>query len=92
MRVIIDESAVEDLDVLGAWIAKDSPRAAQRIIEEILQTIERLAVFPEMGHVGRIEGVFERAVSGTNYVVVYNLRKTPKAIIVTAVLHEAEER
>ena len=56
MRVIIEESAVADIDGLAAWVAKDSPQGARSTIEKILQTIERLVLFPEMGHAGRDAG------------------------------------
>ena len=49
MRVIIEESAIADIDGLAAWVAKDSPQGARSVVEKILQTIERLNVFPEMG-------------------------------------------
>ena len=65
MRVIIEESAVADIDGLAAWVAKDSPQRARSILERILETIERLNLFPAMGHKGVDEGTYERAVSGT---------------------------
>ena len=92
MRVIIEESAVADIEGLVAWVAKDSPQGARSMVERILQTIERLALFPEMGHKGRDEGTYERGVSDTPYIVVYEIRKKPSAVLVIAVVHGARDR
>jgi plasmid stabilization system protein ParE len=89
MRVIIEESAIADIDGLAAWVAKDSPHGARSMVERILQTIERLNLFPEMGHKRRDEGTYGRGVSGTPYIVVYELRKKPSAVLVIAVVHGA---
>ena len=67
MRVIIEESAVADIDGRAVCVAKDSAQGARSIVEKILQTIERLTLFPEMGHKGRDQGTYERA---------YRIRRT----------------
>ena len=59
MRVIIREAAYDDLDRIYAWIAKDRPRAADAVIERILESGERLGRFPYMGHQGRAPGTYE---------------------------------
>lgn len=92
MNVIIDDSAIADIDGLAAWIAKDNPQAARAMVGKVLQAIERLKLFPELGHAGRDEGTYERTVSGTPYVIVYELRRKPSAVLVIAVFHGARER
>jgi plasmid stabilization system protein ParE len=92
MRLIVDETAVGDIDGLLAWIAKDSPLAALQMARKILHTIERLSLFPEMGHRGQDHGTYERRVSATPYLVIYEVRKRPSAVIVIAVLHGARDR
>jgi plasmid stabilization system protein ParE len=92
MRVIVEESAIADIDGLAAWVAKDSPQAARSRVEKILKTIERLNLFPEMGHKGIDEGTYERGVSGTAYIVVYEIRKKPSAVLVIAVVHGSRDR
>ena len=37
MKVIIDEEAQGDLDRIYIWIAKDNPRAADKVIEHVLK-------------------------------------------------------
>lgn len=92
MRVIIEEPAVADIDGLAAWVAKDSSQSARLVVQRILQTIDRLGLFPDMGHAGRDEGTYERGVSDTPYIVVYEVRKKPSAVLVIAVVHGAQDR
>ena len=92
MRVIIDENAVADIDGHAAWVAKDSPERARAHVERILQTIDRLGMFSEMGHKGRDKGTYERAVSDTPYIIVYEVRKKPSAVLVISVVHGARNR
>lgn len=92
MRVIIDEDAYGDIDHIAAWIAKDSPRAARNVVQKIIDAIERLSLFPEMGRRGRAHGTLERVVSGTPYIVVYEISRKPDAVVVTAVFHGSQDR
>ena len=55
MRVIIEESAIADIDGLAAWVG-NSAQGARSVVEKILKTIERLKLFPEMGHEGSDDG------------------------------------
>jgi plasmid stabilization system protein ParE len=42
--------AVLDLDEIWDFIAAGSPQAADRLIEEILASLDRLLIFPGHGH------------------------------------------
>jgi plasmid stabilization system protein ParE len=44
MRVIID--SIADIDGLAAWVGKDSPQRARTVVQRILETIDRLNLFP----------------------------------------------
>jgi toxin ParE1/3/4 len=77
------------IDGLAAWIAKDSPKTARATVEKIFEAIDRLEQFPTMGHPGRVNGTLERGVSGTPYIIVYQLHRRPTALVVTAVIHTA---
>ncbi len=39
-----------DLDIIHDFIAEDNPRAADRVIAEILAAIRALVPFPDQGH------------------------------------------
>ena len=92
MRVIIDETAIKELEAHAWWIAQDSPRSASAIVEKILHAIERLEVLPLMGHRGRARGTHERTVSDTAYVIVYEVWQNPDAVVVTGIFHGAQDR
>lgn len=49
-RYGLHPEALLDLEEIHDYIAKDSPTAARRVIEEIFAKIERAVDFPEMGH------------------------------------------
>jgi len=52
MRVIFDDEALDDLQDIFSWIAKDNRRAAEKIVARILDKAERLAI-PGLAHMGR---------------------------------------
>jgi toxin ParE1/3/4 len=45
-RLIISPEASEDLQALHGFIARDSPDNAARMVERILEAIEKLKLFP----------------------------------------------
>lgn len=49
MRLVYSEQAVADLERLRVFIAQHSPEAASRIGGELVERIEHLKLFPEMG-------------------------------------------
>lgn len=61
MKLIFDEEALEDLQGIFTWIAKDNPRAAQRVVGCIFGKLELLLVpgFAHMGRIGREPGTHE---------------------------------
>ena len=59
MRLVVDATAWDDLNQIGAWIAKDNLRAARAMLERILQTIEQLQSFPRLARQGRAHDTYE---------------------------------
>ena len=51
------EQACGDLEAIHAYIGRDSPFYASRTVEQMLQAIDRLEHFPELG---RIVSEFQR--------------------------------
>jgi len=92
MRVIIRETAYDDLERIFAWIAKDRPRSANAVIERILESAERLGRFPYVGHSGRARGTYEWVIPGLPYILVYQVREDEDLISVDAIFHGAQER
>jgi toxin ParE1/3/4 len=92
MRLVVDVAAWNDLNHIAAWIAKDNPSAARAVLEKILQTSEHLHAFPRLSRPGRARGTYERVVSGTPYIIVFELRQNPAAVLIVAVAHGAQRR
>ena len=49
MRIKFTVEAIHDLDRLQAFVETRNPHAARRIAAELLDGIENLALFPDMG-------------------------------------------
>lgn len=92
MRVIIDENAWSDLDNIARLIAGDNPAAARQEVEKIRHVIGLLGEFPGLSRDGRANGTRERVVPGSRYVIVFEVWKTPRALVVTGVVHTARNR
>ncbi len=74
MRVRWSDRARDDFYEAIAYIAKDSPTAAERVQDRLEQAIARLATQPSMGRPGRVDGTRELVVGGTSYIIPYRVR------------------
>lgn len=92
MRVIIDESAWEDLNNIAGRIAEDDASAARREVDKIRHVIELLGELPGLSRDGRAKGTRERVVPGGRYVVVFEMWEKSQALVVTGVVHAARNR
>jgi plasmid stabilization system protein ParE len=92
MRVIIDEGAWRDFDAIARHIGADNPLAAQAQIDKIRHVIGQLGDFPGLSRDGAARGTRERVVSGTSYIVVFELSTKPSAVIITGVVHGSRRR
>ena len=85
MRVIWAESARRDLAAIGAYIARDNPRAAGRMRRALLKAGGSLVDFPNRGRTGRHRHTRELVVAGTPYIIAYTVRGETVGIL--RVLH-----
>jgi addiction module RelE/StbE family toxin len=92
MRVVFDPAAVDDLDRIYAWIARDNPGAARGLIGRIETKVMRLAAreLTNMGRPGLVEGT--RELLEWPYIVVYRVDEDRDEIVVIAVVHGAQDR
>ena len=82
--------ALANLDAEAAFIARDHPAAAARVVEAIATTVELLAQHPALGRPGRVEGTRELVVPDTPYLVPYRVRG--HAVEILRVFHGARKR
>ena len=52
----------------------DDPRAAQLVVERVLNAVEMLASHPALGRPGRVSGTRELVVAKTRYLIPYRVR------------------
>ena len=90
MKLVFDEKGLVDLEGIYNWIAKDNAAAAKAVVERVFESVEHLASFPHMGHVGRDEGTFEWVVPRPPYIVVSEIHAERDEVIVVAVVHGAQ--
>lgn len=88
MRVIWTRQAVEDVEAITTYVARDSPRYAALLADRLVAAVERVAQFPESGRiVPEIGDPTLREVVHGNYRIVYRLGSA--AVEVIAVHHGA---
>jgi toxin ParE1/3/4 len=89
MRVVWLDDAVQDLRVVGHYIARDNPAAAYRVMVAIKTATDLLERHPKAGRQGRVAGTRELVVAGLPYVVPYTVSRTEVRIL--AVLHASRK-
>ena len=85
MNIVWSPRAVSHLSGLRACIARERPDAVGRVAGTILDGVERLAEWPNLGRPGRAAGTRELVVPGTPYIIPYRLRGERLEVI--AVFH-----
>lgn len=87
--VLRTDRAEEDLLDIWAYIAQDSPVAADAFVDELVETCLTLAEHPAAGH-GRPELAPDlRSFSHGNYIIFY--RPIDNGVLVIRVLHGARD-
>ncbi|MGO9274956.1 MAG: type II toxin-antitoxin system RelE/ParE family toxin [Terriglobia bacterium] len=84
--------ALANLDAEAAFIGRDNPAAAARVVEAIATTVELLAQHARgaaRGRTGRVEGTRELVVPDTPYLVPYRVRG--HAVEILRVFHGARK-
>ena len=85
LNVNLTPQARNDLESIRAWIAADDERAADRVINRILQTTEMFGYFPMLGYEGREAGTREFSVVGLPYLIIYAIVSESDLDILTVV-------
>lgn len=84
-RILWTLPAVEHLKEIRAFISKDSPAAASRVVKAIREQVKPLAQHPQMGRPGILDGTRELVISRLPYLVVYH--QQDETVTVLAVVH-----
>lgn len=89
-QILRTPEAIADLDGIWDFIAKDSPPAADRVIDELNERFVLLSMNPEIGErqPSLADGTYRR-LTHRNYVIYY--RPMDDAIVLVRVLHGAQQ-
>ncbi len=86
--IVWTPQAVEDVEAIHRYVARDSVRYADLLVERIVEAIERVGAFPLSGRVvPEIGDEAIREVVHGNYRIVYRIRD--EAVEVLTVFHAA---
>ena len=89
MRVRWLRKALANLDAEAAYIARDNPAAAARVVMAIEEAVQNLARFPALGRPGRVPGTRELVVPATPYIIPYRVRNN--AVEILRVFHASRK-
>ncbi|MFH1689574.1 MAG: type II toxin-antitoxin system RelE/ParE family toxin, partial [Candidatus Eisenbacteria bacterium] len=78
-----------DLDSIDSYIRKDNAGAAVRTVLRVLDALEGLAEFPNVGRPGRLFGTRELVISRTPFIAVYRVRGN--VVWILRVLHSSQK-
>ena len=73
MKIKWLQTALDDLDQVEAYIAKDNPTAAIDTVLQIIEMVGLLSEQPGMGRSGRILGTKELVIPDTPFIVPYRV-------------------
>ena len=75
MKIKWSREALEDLQSLSNYIAKDNPAAAIKVATTIVDAVEHnLPTNPHIGRPGRVNGTRELVIPNTPYLVPYRIQ------------------
>jgi toxin ParE1/3/4 len=92
MKLVIRDAAAADLEYIYAWVARYSPRAADAIVERLLDRMRRLLDpgMARIGRPGREEGT--RELVERPYIIVYEVDEANGEMVILAVVHGRQNR
>jgi len=83
--------ALKNLDDEAEYIAQDDPKAAQQLVQWIVQTVSLLKDNPSLGHPGRLSDTRELVIPNTRYIVPYRVRPRQQRIEILRVFHSSRK-
>jgi toxin ParE1/3/4 len=90
MKIRYKARAIRDIKAIYDYIAQYDPAAAQRVLQRIEHSINRLLILPFSGRPGVVAGTRIIVVPGLPYIAIYRVRE--ENVDIVAVLHTARRR
>ena len=92
MNLRFTPRAAQDLADIADYIRVRNPTAAQRVRAAILDSLQNLVLFPNIGRLQNVENVRKLVTRKYPYVVYYTANQPAGEIVILAIQHPARER
>lgn len=92
MKLRFTSRATQDITDIADYIRLENPAAALRVRDAILETLQHLIQFPQLGRPQSIEGVRRLVTRRYGYIVYYSVDQRLDEVVILAVQHPARER
>jgi toxin ParE1/3/4 len=90
MKLRFTQRAANDISEIADYIKAENPAAALRVRAAILESVDLLLQFPQIGRAQSVEGVRKLVVRKYPYLVYY--AATDEEVVILTVQHPARER
>lgn len=90
LEIVWSSLARSRLQEILAYVARDKPVAAERLVTRIVAMVEILRNHPYIGRAGSKPGTRELVVGGTPYIVIYRVRG--RRVMISTIWHGAQLR
>lgn len=92
MKLAFSKDAESDLEEIGDYIARDSPRYARQMISELRAKARDLLNMPErFTVVGEVAGVMIRRRPYSDYSIFYFVDRASRMVVIARILHSARD-
>jgi toxin ParE1/3/4 len=92
MKLRFTSRATRDLTDIADYIHKHNPNAALRVRAAILESLQDLVLFPELGRRQAVKGVRKLITRKYSYLVYYSLDQSADEIVILTIQHPARDR
>ena len=92
MKLRFTRRATQDLVGIGDYIGTQNPAAAVRVRSAILETLQLLVQYPQIGRAQTVEGVRKIVTRRYPYIVYYSVDADAQEVVVITVQHPARAR
>jgi plasmid stabilization system protein ParE len=92
MKLRLTRRATQDLAGIGDYIGDQNPKAALRVRAAILETLQLLVRYPQIGRAQTVVGVRKIVTRRYPYIVYYSVDADAQEVVVITVQHPARAR
>jgi toxin ParE1/3/4 len=83
---------LRDLGEIADCVRERNPEAALRVRAAILESLQNLVLFPQVGRRQKVEGVRKLVTRRYRYLVYYTIDEAAEEIVIITIQHPARER